>query len=182
MIIGLTGPKLSGKGTASDYLQKQFGAKAFSMSGILTDIVNRLYLPNSRENLIAIVTDLRARFGEDVLAQVLKKDIAAFQEKNPGVPVIIDGIRMPMEVDVFSTLPDFHLIFIDAPMRARYERALSRGEKVGESEMTFEQFEAEENAVTESHMDALRVNANAELINASTYEDLYAALETVMKK
>ena len=99
------------------HLQKQFGAVAFSMSGILTDIVNRLYVPNSRENLIAIVTDLRARFGEDVLAQVLKKDIEAFIAKHPDTPIVIDGIRMPMEVEVFSQLPDFHLVFIDAPER-----------------------------------------------------------------
>lgn len=182
MIIGLTGPKLSGKGTASNYLQEHHGAKAFSMSGILTDIVNRLYLPNSRANLIGIVTDLRARFGEDILARVLQRDIEEYQKKYPEQLIVIDGIRMPSEVELFSQLPDFTLVYIDAPIEQRYNRATKRGEKEGETEMTFEEFQAEEKAATESHMEMLQQSAHTVVVNGATIEDLYASLEGVIEQ
>lgn len=182
MIIGLTGPKLSGKGTISAYIQEHAagGARAFSMSGILSDILARVYQENSRANLIGVATDLRARFGEDVLAQVLAKDVAAFQKENPDTVIIIDGIRMPMEVEVFSTLPGFELWFVDASVEERFARAKGRGEKAGESTMTFEEFVAEESAVTESHMDVMRSKAQQVLENDGNIDELYAQVEGLL--
>ena len=182
MIIGLTGPKLSGKGTISAYIQEHAGARTFSMSGILSDILARVYQENSRANLIGVVTDLRARFGEDVLAQVLAKDIAAFQKEHPDVVVIIDGIRMPMEVEVFSTLPGFELWFVDAAVEARFSRAKGRGEKAGESTMTFEEFVAEESAVTESHMGVMKKKAKNVIDNDGSMEELYAQIEILLQR
>jgi dephospho-CoA kinase len=161
MIIGLTGPKLAGKGTAADFLVKEHGATTYSMSGILTELVERLYLDNSRQNLIQLATGLRQSFGEDLLARVLKEDIA---QAKPELAVI-DGIRLASEVEQFSQLDDFRLVYIDAPVRVRYERALQRGEKVGETEMTFKQFEEEETAVTERQIETLRNWSKAIVIN-----------------
>jgi dephospho-CoA kinase len=176
MIIGLTGPKLAGKGTVAAYLGRTAGAKAFSMSGILTDLASRLHLPNSRENLIAIATGLRSQFGEAILAQVLAKDLV---QADPAL-AIIDGIRMPSEVDAFASLPDFQMIYIDAPVALRYERARSRGEKAGESDQTFAQFQAEEQAVTETGIAALRQRASAIIDNHGTLDELYQQVDSVL--
>lgn len=177
MVIGLIGPKLSGKGTAAAYLQEKHGAQVYSMSGILTDICKRLHLPNSRANLIAVVTGLRSTLGEDILAQVLKQDIEEAQD----TLAIIDGIRMPKEVDIFSTIPGFYLLYIDAPVRLRYERALQRGEKEGESTMTFEQFEQEEKAVTEQGIASLQSRAEQTIVNTDGLESFYHDIDDLVK-
>jgi dephospho-CoA kinase len=176
MVIGLIGPKLSGKGTAAAYLVEQYGAKTYSMSGILTEMAARLHLPNTRANLIAIVSGLRSTLGEDILARVLKQDI----EESGEALVVIDGIRMPMEVDIFSQLTGFRLVYIDAPVRLRYERALTRGEKEGEAEMTFEEFEAEESAATEKNIAHLQERATTVIDNSNTLETFHHHIDELM--
>jgi dephospho-CoA kinase len=174
MVIGLTGPKLAGKGTAAAWLVQQHGAVSYTMSGLLSQIAAVLQLENSRENLIKIATGLRSQYGEAVLAESLQRVIAAAQ---PPL-AIIDGIRMSLEVDVFSQLPDFRLIYIDAPARVRYERALQRGEKVGESEMTFDEFMTEERAVTEQQIVGLKDRAHLVVDNVQTLDELHAQIGT----
>lgn len=172
MVIGFTGPKLSGKGTAAGYLVQKFGAKTYSMSGILTDIANRLHLENSRANLIAIVTGLRAQFGKDVLAKTLYQDILEANDKL----AIIDGIRMSDEVEIFSKLPGFQLFYVDAPVEVRFARAKNRGEKVGESTMTFEEFAKEEHAQTEVEIQGLKSRAT-HIFNATDIESFHKQLD-----
>lgn len=178
MVIGLTGPKLAGKGTTAAYLENTHSASVYSMSGVLVDVAKRLHMPNSRANLIAIATGLRSQFGKDVLAQVLKKDIQAAKDDL----AVIDGIRMQAEVDIFSTLPDFHLIFIDAPTKMRYERAQNRGEKAGEAEMNFEEFKAEEEAVTEQQIQSLQKKAQSVIKNDGTIDELYEQIQSILSQ
>ncbi len=178
MIIGLIGPKLSGKGTAADYLTEKHGAAVYHMSGILTEFAQRLHLPNSRANLIAIVTALRKEFGEDILAQTLKKDIEASDDNL----AVIDGIRMPSEVDLFSELDGFTLLYVDASIESRYERAIGRGEKEGESEMTLEQFKEEESAVTERGIAGLRNRADHVIENYTTLEEFYEKISEIVDR
>ncbi len=178
MILGITGPKLSGKGTSADYLRSKHGAVIYSMSGILFDIANRLHLPTTRENLIKIATGLRSQFGEDILGQVLKQDLLAAGD----ALAVIDGIRMPSEFELFSELPGFQLLYIDAPVKERYERSLKRGEKEGETEMTFEQFQAEESAVTEQGIAGLKERASKVITNDSTIAELNSLLESIIKQ
>ncbi len=172
MVIGLTGPKLAGKGTAAAWLVEQNGAVSYTMSGLLTQIATVLHLENSRDNLIKIVTGLRSQYGEAVLAESLKRTIETDQPRL----AIIDGVRMGMEVDVFAQLPDFRLIYIDAPAEVRYQRALQRGEKVGESEQTLEEFMAEESAVTEQQIVGLKDRADLVIDNVGAPEELYALI------
>jgi dephospho-CoA kinase len=174
MVIGLTGPKLSGKGTAAKYLTEKYGAKVYGMSGILTDIARRLHLENSRANLIAIVTGLRSQFGADILAKTLYQDVLEAKD----ALAVIDGIRMTDEVKIFSTLPGFILVYVDAPLQVRYERAKNRGEKVGESTMTFEEFKKEEAAQTEVQIQGLREQAH-DILNQADLDSFYAQLDRI---
>lgn len=177
MIIGLTGPKLGGKGTTAAYLEKTKGAKIYSMSGILFDIAKRLHLPNSRENLISIVTGLRETLGEDILAKVLAADI----EEAGDELAVIDGIRMKDEIDLFSGLKNFKLLYLDAPLEERYKRALARGEKDGESDMSFDEFKAEESAVTEQNIASFKELAQEIISNNDSLDSLYSRLESFIE-
>ncbi len=172
MIIGLTGPKLAGKGTIGNYLIEQYAATSYTMSGLLVQIAGILHLETSRAHLIGIATGLRSQFGEAILAESIQRTVAA----NRPTFAVIDGIRMSREVDLFSQLPDFRLVYVDAPADVRYHRALGRGEKVGEAEMTFDQFMAEETAVTEQQITTLAQRAALVLHNTGTKQELFDQL------
>lgn len=174
MILGLTGPKLGGKGTTAGHLEKTEGATVLTMSDVLVDIAERLHLPLSRSNLITIARALRSEFGEDILAKVLKQDIEAAGDDKLTV---IDGIRMASELDLFSKLKDFHLLYIDAPLEERYRRVQERKEKEGESGLSFDEFKAEEDADTEKSIGSFKELAEQVVQNDSTKEALYNAVD-----
>lgn len=178
MVIGLAGPKLSGKGTAAAYFANNQNAQIYSMSGILTDITRRLHLSGTRANLITLASSLRAVFGVDILARVLKEDIRAAQDEI----AVIDGIRYMEELRQFQQLKNFHLFYIDTPLKERYKRAQKRGEKVGEKEMSFMQFQEEEQAVTEQQITALQKYASVCLQNIDTIDTFYRGLEHEIKQ
>lgn len=177
MVIGLVGPKLSGKGTISDYLVEAHQAKVYSMSGVIVDIVERLHLEKSRKNIIAVATGLRSTLGVDIIAQVLQIDIIDAKD----ALAVIDGIRFADEIEYFTQLPNFHLIYIDADLKTRHERALKRNEKVGESSQSFEEFKQEEEAETEKGISGLQSAAEHVIVNNNTFEELYKKVEQTLQ-
>lgn len=178
LVLCLTGEKLGGKTTFSQYLADNYDAEHYRFSGILDDLLARLHLPNSRDNQIAIVQSLRKEFGTELLAHVLKKDIQK-QEKEIAV---IDGIRFEEELHILKNLSNFHLVYITAPLEERYKRAKNRGEKVGEENQTFEDFKAQEEAPTEQKIKALGEDAEFKIDNDATLEDYFHQIEKVYKE
>src|SRR3989338_3819410 len=94
IILGFVGPIASGKGTACQYLRDQHRAPTYRFSTPLRDVLDRLYLPQSRQNMQDLSLALRQTFGDDLLASVIAHDVAADQS-----PIIaIDGIRRPPDL------------------------------------------------------------------------------------
>lgn len=178
IIIGLTGEKLSGKGTISKYLIDKYQANHFRFSKILEDICERLYLPKTRENEIDVALALRSKFGNEILAHVLKKDI----EKVDNKVNVIDGIRYWEEYHILKNLPGFNLVYVTASIENRYERVKSRHEKIGETNLTFADFQKQETAQTEIIIKDLAKDANFIINNNSTVEDLYSQIESIITK
>lgn len=168
MIIALTGEKLGGKGTVAAYLQKHHNAKVLSFSRPLSDILLRIGQPNTRKELVALGTYLRERFGNDILAQVAAHDAASLT----GL-VVIDGMRYKAEYDIFSKLPNFHLLNITAPLEMRYQRTQQRSEKADEQAMTLEEFTQREQDTTEQEIQAVQALASGTIQNTGSFEELY---------
>lgn len=177
IILGLIGEQGSGKGTVAEYLVKKHKAKSFRLSKILDDILQRLYIPNERKNQIALVTALRSAFGEALLAPVLAHDISAEKKKVS----VVDGLRMPKELEVFEKIPGFYLIYITAPIKQRYEQVIHRGEKANEESLTFAEFKrTEQKAVTEIHIRNMALRADFKMVNDGTKKDLYRKVDEVL--
>lgn len=172
MIIALTGEKLAGKGTVATYLEKYHAAKVLRFSKPLSDILTRLHQPNTRQELVALGTFLRQRFGDDVLAQVVARDASTLT----GV-VVIDGMRYQVEYDCFAQLPNFHLLNITAPLELRYQRTQQRSEKADEQAMTLAEFTAREQDITEQQIQIVQALADTTIRNTTTFSDLYAQLD-----
>src|SRR5690349_1693613 len=93
IILGFVGDLASGKGTAAKYLSQKHNANTYRFSTMLRDILKRVYVPDSRENLQTLSTFLRQSYGQDVMSRVIAEDVA----RDTNNLVIVEGIRRPSD-------------------------------------------------------------------------------------
>jgi dephospho-CoA kinase len=176
LIIGFVGEIASGKGTACDYFIEKYGAGYYKFSTIMRDILDRLYLPQARENMQNLSTVLRQNFGEDLFAKVITKDV----ENDTNEIVCVDGIRRVADIKYLKTLPNFHLIHIYADEMKRYNRIIERSENPDDKNKTFEQFKLDQTKETEITIPQVVAEAETKINNDGTKEELYQQLETLL--
>lgn len=128
----------------------------------LNEILDLLGLEKSRSNQQNLSTDLRKRFGENILGDTLLK--RAFHD-NADI-VFLDGVRRPKDIEMLKKLPNSFLGYIFAPPEEAYKRLVIRNDRPGDAEKTWEEFLAEQAAETESLIDDLRPMADFELDNS----------------
>ena len=178
IIIGLTGLIASGKDVSKKHLEDKHGASSHRFSFMLRDILKRLYLPISRENMQSLSFDLRRRFGEDTLARVIVEDV----KNDDHDIVVIDGIRRLADITGLKNLPNFYLLSIDADAKIRYDRLIKRNENIGDANKTFEQFLEEEGREAEQEIPTVMQAAQFKVNNESSLEDLYQQLDKIILK
>lgn len=177
-IIGLVGERLSGKGELADYLVKKKDFIKLTFSQILTDILKRLHLPESRINMVNLVSALRERFGSEILAEVLLNEIKRHRYKR----VVIDGIRHPAEVEKLKKTSGFVLVYVTASLKDRYLRALGRGQKAGENKFTYSEFKNESRLPTEIYIGKIGRKARVKIVNDGTLLELYDQVKNKLSK
>jgi len=175
-IIGLVGQIACGKEVVKKYLAEKYKAQDCKFSTSLRDILMRLDLPVSRENMQKMSTILRAGFGEDLLAKV----IAADASKLKSEIVVMDGIRRMADIKYLKDLPNFYLIKIEAETQTRFERVKSRNENTGDKDKTFEQFVFEQNYETEKSIPEVMDFAKISIDNNGTLANLYLQVDKII--
>jgi len=119
---------------------------------ILSDILDRLGVPTTRENLQNLFIDLERRFGKEFMSSAMHRAI----HNSMADIAIVDSIRMPSDYKMLRNLDDLLcpnvLIYITADLVKRYNYTKTRKEKAGESMAPIEQFIEEELAKTEIHI------------------------------
>ena len=121
IILGFTGLIACGKGTAGKYLVDKYQAGYFRFSAIMRDLLDRVYLPQSRENMSKISTGMRQIFGEDLYAKVMAEDVKNTKEDI----VAVDGARRLADIEHLRKLAGFKLVAIEVDMKKRYELILN---------------------------------------------------------
>ncbi len=177
-IIGLVGPKRSGKDTVAEYIQEKYGAKIHAHSEIYNQILKLLKIPNTRMNIIKLV-GLRDVFGADVLINALNKKI---REDNAELEVIT-GIRFQNEFDNIKAYPESLMIYVDAPVEQRYQRQLLNHQYQGDQSMSFDEFkDIEAKQPTEVHIAELGKKCEYILLNDNGREELYKQVDNILKQ
>lgn len=166
----------AGKGTAAKYLQQKYGGAPYGFSSILADILKRLNIDRTRPNFQTLSIILRQGFGEDVLAYAIENDAVTADDDL----VVIEGIRRIEDLVALEPLPYFKLIAIDLAPELRFERMKKRGEKAGESDMTWEQFQTQDAAPTEATIPATMARAWKTLENSGSVAELKSQLDAIM--
>jgi dephospho-CoA kinase len=177
LILGLAGEMGSGKGTTAEYFVQKYEGKTHRFSTMLRDILDRLYLPQSRENMQKLSTELRATFGEELLAKVMTDDV-----KLDAVDlIIIDGIRRTADIKYLRELSHFKLIYIETDIEKRYERIHTRSENADDTNKTFEQFSKDQEDESESQIKELKGVTDFLVNNNGSFEELYNQIEEIIK-
>ena len=175
-IVGLVGELSSGKDVTKKYLQDNYGASCHRFSTILRDVLGRLYLPITRENLQDLSTILRGRFGEDLLAKIIAEDV----KNDPHEIIVVDGIRRDADMAYLKALPGFVLLSLEVEARTRYERLIKRQENADDTSKTYEQFLADGRKETELEIPHVMARANYKINNNGTFEELYRQIENII--
>lgn len=178
IIIGLVGSLASGKETTKKYLAEKYNAKDCRFSSILRDVLERVALPNSRDNLQKLSTVLRASFGENLLAKAIAMDASKLEAQI----VVIDGVRRFTDIEHLNELPNFILVKIDADPKIRYERMKLRNENAGDDVKTFEEFMSDHDKEADRQIPEVMKTAQYSIDNSGTLEDLYRQIDELLEK
>lgn len=178
IILGLAGEMASGKGAIAKYASQKYNAKCFRFSTMLRDVLDRLYLAHSRDNMQMLSTTLRQNFGEDLLARVMAEDV----KKDAGEIIIIDGVRRLADIKYLRELPEFKLVYVEADTKKRYERIVQRTENTDDAQKTFEAFKKDHAGEAELQIKDLKNHADFLIDNNGPYEDLYRQVDEILNK
>ena len=178
IILGLVGSMASGKETVKKYLAENYKAKDCKFSSPLRDVLDRIVVSVSRENMQNLSTILRANFGENLLAKIIANDASKLEAEI----VVIDGVRRPTDIEHLIKLPNFFLIKIDSDPKTRYERMIKRNENEGDDKKTFEQFMKDHEAEADSLIPKVMESAQYSIDNSGNFEDLYKQIDEIIKK
>lgn len=178
IIIGLTGQIACGKGVVKNFLIEKYNASDYRFSTILRDVLIRLNIEQSRENIQKMSTLLRQTFGEDLLAKVMANDV----KNDKHNFIVIDGIRRMADIEYLKEIPGFFLVSIEANQKLRHQRVNERNENPGDSEKTFEEFIKDENAETEQQIPETMSKANLTINNDGTWDELWEQIHQLVKK
>lgn len=178
IILGLTSQMAGGKETVKKYLEKNYQAQSCRFSSILRDILNRLFLDNSRDNIQNLSTSLRKVFGEDILALTITKEVSSIKANI----IVVDGVRRFADIKYLKELSNFFLISIEADPKIRYNRLVSRAENPGDKEKTFAYFLADHQKEADREIPKVMETANYIINNNHSLENLYQQIDKIIEK
>lgn len=102
-------------------------------------------------------------------------------EESSAVIVIFDGVRWLSDVQMIKNFSGGKLVFIDAKKIIRYKRIRNRGEKPEEKNLSFGQFEAEEDALTENFIPQIQGIADFVIENNGSKKAFQEEVESFFK-
>ena len=178
IILGFVGDLASGKGTICQYLKEKYNVPSYRFSTMLRDILDRIYVEKTRENLQDLSTFLRGRYGQDIMSKVIAKDV----QGNQNEIVAVEGIRRPTDITYLQELDGFHLIYITADPKIRWQRMVLRQENPDEATKTFEQFLKDEQAEADMLIKDLGKQAEFTITNNGNIEEFHAKMEEIIHK
>jgi dephospho-CoA kinase len=178
LVLGLTGKRGSGKDTMAEHLKSKYGFRVLTYTNdVLSPLLKEIGKEVTRENLISLALDLRAKSGKHILTRMISDKI-----ESRGLWAI-SGVRYPEEVDYFKERfgDAFRLIEVRCSARKRHERVVRRGTK-GEGSLSFKQFMEIEERETEKVINETIKLADFSVENDGTKDEFYRKIDELAKK
>jgi len=119
--LGILGPAGSGKGIAADYISRKYHYKLINLGNIVRALARKEKIKPTRANLEKLQLKYSKIYGKDfVIGRALEK------AKKINKPVILDGIRKPVQARLAKQKLKAKLILVNADPRLRFERMKKR--------------------------------------------------------
>lgn len=142
-IIGLAGTFASGKDTLAHHLVKNFDFLHISTGDMLRQEALKTRGSIERPVLHEVADELRHTKGGGILVELACQTFAAKQkERDDYKGLVVSGLRSLGEAKAIKKAGGV-LLFIDAPIKVRYERMVGR-KRDNEVQLTLEEFAAQE--------------------------------------
>jgi dephospho-CoA kinase len=178
LIIGLTGQLAAGKTTVAKYLAEKYQGQVYGFSRPLRDIIDRLTLVQTRENMANLSSILRNQFGQDIILRAIMRDV----QNESCQFILLEGMRRYGDFMAFKEFPNFHLIAVLGEQELRYQRLAQRNQNSDDAGKTLEQFKIDEQG--EAELDIPKAIAEAEFTidNNGDLTALYEQAEAIYQK
>ena len=169
--VAVCGMPGSGKGEFANIIAAN-GIPVRSMGDMIRAEVKARGIEGSPTIYGEIAAELRAEFGEDILAVRLADEVSELMKTHPIV--LIEGMRGTAEYEIFNSRwkPNFSSIAITANPEVRFQRTQKRGRS---EDGDRDQFEIREAREAGWGLYSLIDAANFTIVNESTLEDLVGA-------
>ncbi len=177
IILGLVGEIAAGKDTVAAYLAKHYHSETISFSQPLREICDLLLLEQSRQNMVWLGHDLRQRFGGDILARAITKQVAESSAKMICLP----NVRLDLDIKYLKKMPGFVLAGITADEKTRFKRLKTRGQNTDDKTKTWSQFKKDALLPTEASIRKIINTAKYQLDNNGSLKDLYTQVDKIIK-
>jgi dephospho-CoA kinase len=175
VVIGLAGEMGSGKDTFCDYLKENYeNVFVFRFSDALTDVLKIFFDSIKREDQQWISSQLRERFGEDILVKALVKKV---QNIDNGL-IILNGVRRPGDFQALQKIGG-KLVYVTADIKTRWERVILRKEKA-DDDVSFEKFLELGNAEAESSISVIASRSDFRIKNNGSKELFYEEIKKII--
>ena len=175
-VIGVVGENGAGKDTFTTFLTAAAAPIVISkvhFSDILYETLTLWGIDATRSNLQNLAIAMDREFGKGSVTAATSSRI----EKTAGDIIVVEGVRWKTDATMIRSFKNSLLVYITALPKVRFERMKNRREKVGEENLSFEQFEREEKAATELEISEIGSGADFKIENNETLDDLRIRVE-----
>ena len=181
ILIGTVGQKCGGKETFAKLLQECLpNTKIVNIrsSSVLATTLTQWGLPLTRHNLQKMAMIMNANFGDGTLTRAVQKLILATEADI----IIFDGARWESDAAMIRSFPNNRLVYITADINIRYQRSKKRSEKADETSATFEDFEKEEQVLTELNIAKIGATADMKIVNEGSVAEFKQQIQEFCEK
>lgn len=183
MIIGISGTFGSGKDSLSEYLSNKYNLLHISTSDIVREVARTQYNSIDRPILFKVANQLRKDYGSAIM---IDKSLEKYNNlKSTYDGLLVSAIRTTGEANKISKIGG-QMLFVDAPIRTRYQRIVSR-QRDEEAKISFDDFKKREKTESNSNkkddvqdLNAVKDMCSIVIINDKSKEDFYKIAEKAL--
>lgn len=184
--IGLVAKPGGGKETFGKLLRNIFFKDSQSPPSIITNVFSDVLrktlahygidAPTTKD--LQDLSDLVRARREDAIAFAMGNRLNDPENVSRFADIqFIDGVRKTYDADLVRSFSNNFLIYISADPQKRFERIKARGQRPGETEMTWEEFLVLDNRDSEKDIETLGANADFKIDNNGTLEEYEAQVK-----
>ena len=181
VLIGLSGSFASGKDAIAELLVERAGYTHASSSVAVRAAATQGGVDGDRALLRPFANEMRVKHGAEYFTKLAYEQALSSEAKK----IVISGLRATSEAAFIKQYNGF-VVFVDAPIELRFERTKQRNRDIHESQSfeVFKQNELKESYSTsgknEQNIYSIRKNADIELINDCSFDELWRRLELLL--